>query len=384
MKTSTKKKGGESMSNLNLKQGDIIGYLELHNRYMSKRQKAYWDCTCQLCGNNKAIREDSLTSGKIVSDGCYKKTKIFSDKMRNNRKPEDLTGKVFYELTVLCLSENRTGKAIMWKCLCSCGKIVDVAAGNLKSGNSKTCGDYEAHRKVKLQDVWKQTLDDLTGQIFGDWLVKCRDGTSQPTRWICECENCGTIKSVLGNALKKGQSTSCGCRKHNPSLTGKTVGKWLVGKRNKRKRPNGHYCTTYLCTCECGTERYVDESRLLNGTSLSCGCVKSAANEYIASVLTKNGYKYTPEYKYNELRGPGNGLLRFDFAIHNSKGEVVCLIEYQGAQHYIEQEYGKVQREITDQMKRQFCKKHKIRLYEIKYSDNIDAKLEKIFTQIAC
>ena len=362
---------------------DMIGYLLLNERY-KKNNRAYWNCTCTLCGSNKDMREDTLQTGKTISCGCYTKSKLFSDKQKEKHQIEDLTGNKYYDLTVLGLSDNRVGKKIMWKCLCSCGKIVDVWSANLKNGNSKTCGDYKAHRLSYMEEVWDNVLDDLTGDIYGDWLVKNRDGTSQPTRWICECLNCGKIKSVLGQALKKGQSKSCGCRKQNPSLTGKQNRSWSVGKRSKRKRPNGHYCTTYFCTCECGVQRYVDESRLINGTSMGCGCVKSSANKYIANILTQNGCKFTPEYKYHDLRGPGNGLLRFDFALQDEKENVICLIEYQGAQHYIEQDYGRQQREITDPMKRKFCKEHNIPLYEIKYSDNIDAQLDKILTHIAC
>ena len=366
-----------------MNRNDIVGYLIL-NEKIQKNNRPYWNCTCQLCGQSKDIREDSLKSGKVVSDGCYKKTKTFSEKNKQIHTIEDLTGNVYYELTVLGLSNKRVGKKIMWKCLCSCGKIVDVWSANLKNGNTKTCGDFESHREKYMRKIWDETLDDLSGDIYGDWLVEYRDGLSQPTKWICKCKRCGTEKSVLAAALKNGQSKSCGCRRCNPSLTGQKVGCWSVGKRSKRKRPNGHYCTTYLCKCDCGTERYVDENRLLNGTSLSCGCVKSGANKYITSVLIKNGFNFTPEFKFEELRGPNNGLLRFDFAIQDANDNLICLIEYQGAQHYIEQEYGKIQREITDKMKKEFCKQHNIPLYEIKYTDNIDAKLEKIFTHIAC
>lgn len=372
------KKGGVGMD-----RNDMVGYLLLNER-KKKNSRAYWGCTCTLCGNDKDIREDTLQSGKTVSCGCYQKTEMHAEKIKQSHPIEDLTGNVYHELTVLRMSDKRVGKKIMCTCLCSCGKIVDVWAANLKNGNTKTCGDYEAHRIAHMKDLWDMTLDDLTGKIFGDWLVKERDGSSQPTRWICECLLCGTTKSVLGNALKNGQSTNCGCKRHNPSLTGKVVGKWSVGKRSKRKRPSGRYCTTYFCTCECGTQRYVDESRLLNGTSLSCGCVKSKANEYIAEILKQNNYSFMCEYSYPDLVGPGNGLLRFDFAILDNKNDVVCLIEYQGEQHYTNSDFGKQQREITDPLKKKYCKTNNIQLFEIKYTDNIDAKLDKIFTHIAC
>ena len=366
-----------------LNTGDMVGHLFLNDRHINK-SRAYWNCTCELCGQSKDIREDSLKSGKVISDGCYKKTKEFSNKNKSIHQIEDLTGNVYYELTVLHLAENRQGKHIMWTCLCSCGKIVDVWAANLKNGNTKTCGDYKAHRLKYMKDVWDNNLDDLTGNTYGDWLVLRRDGVVQPTRWICQCQNCGNVKSVLGSSLKNGQSKSCGCRKSNPSLEGQKIGHWSIGKRNKRLRPNGHYCTTYFCTCDCGTKRYVDEERLLRGTSLSCGCMKSKANEYIADLLREYKVNFACEYSFEGLTGPNNGLLRFDFAILDDDVNVVALIEYQGQQHYTSEEFGAQQRNITDPAKKKFCKVNNIPLFEIKYTDNIDAKLDKILTHITC
>ena len=101
---------------------DVVGYLELHSRFQ-KNKRAFWNCTCMLCGNDKDVREDSLKSGKQISCGCYQHTKEFSDKKKETHPIEDLTGNVYYELTVLHLAEKR-GKHIIWICQCSCGKIV--------------------------------------------------------------------------------------------------------------------------------------------------------------------------------------------------------------------------------------------------------------------
>lgn len=59
-------------------------------------------------------------------------------------------------------------------------------------------------------------LRDLTGETFGRWVVKSRANNYRDksgrscTAWNCVCE-CGTEKTVLGNSLKSGRSTSCGC-----------------------------------------------------------------------------------------------------------------------------------------------------------------------------
>ena len=76
--------------------------------------------------------------------------------------------------------------------------------------------------------------------------------------------------------------------------------------------------------------------------------------------------------------------MRFDFAILDDENNVICLLEYQGEQHFLDGEFGKQQREITDPMKRKYCKEHNIKLFEITYLDNIDEKLDELFTHIAC
>lgn len=364
--------------------GDKIGYLTLLER-KKKDKRAYWLCHCDLCGNEKEIREDSLKSGKQISDGCYNTSKERSEKAKLKHPIEDLTGMIFGDLTVTGLSDKRVGKKILWICNCSCGNTVEVWSANLKNGNTKTCGSL-FHRQHHLEDLWKNTLDDLTGMRFGNWNVLERDGNFQPTRWFCQCVLCGTIRSVLSVNLKNGTSTGDGCERANESLVGQTVGHWQVLERSKRLRPNGRYCTTYLCVCDlCGTQRYVDESRLLNGTSLSCGCLKSKYNEIISKYLADNNIAFIPEYKFTDLIGPGGGLLRFDFAVLDNKGNLQYLIEYQGEQHYKECEFGREQREITDPMKREYCKKHNIMLYEIRYDSNIDEELDRITsTHITC
>lgn len=59
-------------------------------------------------------------------------------------------------------------------------------------------------------------LIDLTGQKYGKWTVIKRDKgcSANHAKWICECE-CGETRSVTGNALRRGESRSCGCLKNS-------------------------------------------------------------------------------------------------------------------------------------------------------------------------
>jgi len=56
---------------------------------------------------------------------------------------------------------------------------------------------------------------DLTGKRFGRWTVIKRAENERfgRTQWLCQCE-CGNIKIVHGNSLRKGLSASCGCLGH--------------------------------------------------------------------------------------------------------------------------------------------------------------------------
>ena len=53
---------------------------------------------------------------------------------------KDLTGQRFDRLTVIerCIDANLHGT--VWKCKCDCGNVVDVFAGNLTRGHTKSCG----------------------------------------------------------------------------------------------------------------------------------------------------------------------------------------------------------------------------------------------------
>lgn len=61
----------------------------------------------------------------------------------------DLTGKVYDYLIVLARAPNKNGRT-RWKCRCKCGTELDVDAGNLVSGNSRSCGcrNDEVRRRV--------------------------------------------------------------------------------------------------------------------------------------------------------------------------------------------------------------------------------------------
>lgn len=62
---------------------------------------------------------------------------------------EDLRGRRFGLLTVIEKSDKRPNNDgwAHWECKCDCGKTTVVASGNLKSGNTRSCGCLKKGKK---------------------------------------------------------------------------------------------------------------------------------------------------------------------------------------------------------------------------------------------
>ena len=64
---------------------------------------------------------------------------------------------------------------------------------------------------------------DLTGEKFGRLtVIGLDDKPGKKTYWICQCE-CGNIKSVRSDSLKRGTIKSCGCLKKEQDQTNLTA-----------------------------------------------------------------------------------------------------------------------------------------------------------------
>ena len=113
---------------------------------------------------------------------------------------------------------------------------------------------------------------DLTGKVFGQLTVLSIVGNiGSRAKWLCHC-SCGNDVVVFGLAIKYGNTKSCGCGQHrHKDLVGKVFGRWTVIKyvgHNKLRH------LTWLCRCECGTERVCAGNNLKSGATKSCGCFR--------------------------------------------------------------------------------------------------------------
>lgn len=351
--------------------------------YVDKKgyKHAKWDCLCE-CGNTLSVVTSSLVQGLTVSCGCS--------------RIRDLKGQKFSMLTVLELDKNERktkSRSAKWICQCDCGKIVSVFGQSLISGLQKSCGCFNRSSASKFNYV------DLTGKKFGRLTVIERmpktltSGGHQVIKYRCKCE-CGAESIVDAGSLRDGTTTSCGCwnRERSSKLfltdfTNQKLDMITVIKRvDDYVKPSGDRVPQWLCQCECGNQVILTSERIKRAVFLSCGCVSYSSGERaIAEELSSNHIMFEKEYSFKDLVGPHGGMLKFDFKI-SGKNEEMILIEYQGVQHYKEVPHlSSLQRDLTDSLKRDYCEKHRLTLYEISYLDDIHKEMQKIIeTHITC
>jgi len=216
-----------------------------------KRGQVLWICECD-CGGIRIAETPRLRNGTITNCGC-----------KNGHFTEDLEGKVFGKLKVICKSDfidkdNRR----YWECACECGNYHRLS-GTALLGGTQSCGCIS-----KLH---------LEGQKFGRLTVlhksdkSDKTGSNRSYKWICECE-CGKIKSISGNSLSMGLVNSCGCLHLNTDLIGKKFNMLTVLRVTDQRYSEGS--AFYECQCDCGGVILATSVSLQNDLVKSCGCLR--------------------------------------------------------------------------------------------------------------
>ena len=349
----------------------VIDKIENHS-HKNNRTFVRWVCECS-CGNKKECTTSKLISGHIKSCGCLK------------FKKDDLTNKRINKLTFLYPDKNSKNK---WVCKCDCGKLTSVVPSNVKRGLTKSCGCL--HSKLISEKFTK----NLIGQNFERLTVLSRDNNkpkSSGVYWLCKC-NCGNEVSVISHSLINGNTKSCGCLKRE--LTSELLSLDLLGKKFGKLNVIKRYGTfvgsdetkysQWLCKCDCGSEKIVKGHDLVRKSVTSCGCIISRAEEKIRILLNHYNVNYKTQYSFTDLKSKKGWVLRFDFAIMDKVDNLICLIEYQGQQHFDDSYgwFGKQQRNETDNLKKQYCEHNNIKLFEITYKDNIEQQINNILLNL--
>ena len=106
-------------------------------------------------------------------------------------------------------------------------------------------------------------------------------------------------------------------------------------------------------------------------------CKESKGEKMIGDFLTEHKINYIKEYRFKDCKY--KKPLSFDFYL----SELNICIEYDGAQHFLPSYFNKNELfetiKLRDQIKNDYCSRNNIQLIRIKYTENIENKLKKIF-----
>lgn len=249
----------------------------------------------------------------------------------------------------------------------------------INNANRKIVKELAIKYDLSLDHFINGQTINLLNQRFGKLVViKKVASKGNGARWLCQCD-CGKIKEVDANHLRRGNTLSCGCliaekiTKYNKSeklidLKGQKFGKLTVLYRveNIGNQP------AWICKCECGTITHpIIGSNLRKGTTSSCGCLVSRGEAKIRELLNENNIKFDTQVTFKDCVSEVGAQLKFDFGIYDEQNKLQYLIEYQGIQHYCEVEWthdSLEKRQQRDQIKINYCKSKSIPLIIIPYT----------------
>lgn len=236
---------------------------------------------------------------------------------------------------------------------------------------------------IPQKEVVLQTR--LIGQRFGHLTVIEDTGQRlhRSVIWKCLCD-CGREHKVTSNNLNSGQVNSCGrldCPYHRTfkDLTNQKFGKLTALYPTTMKDGTHMY---WMCKCDCGNSELKEVAgvSLTQGKVQSCGCIKTSIGELnIEKILKQNNIIYQTQVQFKDLKNIKP--LRFDFGIYNKEGKIIRLIEFDGIQHFEEQDYfthSLTETKNNDIIKNEYCKNNNIPLVRIPYWERDKMTLEML------
>lgn len=246
-----------------------------------------------------------------------------------------------------------------------------------------------------------RNLKNYIGQICGCWKVIERDlhptSKSHETFWLSECQNCGNIASVRKTDLDKAPSSCNNCKGDFSAIgkikkydinPGDTFGyltaldrphtaHYLQIDKEKKLSKNGQNTAYVKCKCVCGNIVYVRKDNLLgikcgrHSRTISCGCASKSSGEIkTEQALQEAGLNYI----YNYILSDFSRYAPFDFGILDKDNNLICLLEFDGEQHFNSVEHFGGEEKLKEQQERdarknKYCSDHGIKLKRISYVD---------------
>ena len=248
-------------------------------------------------------------------------------------KSNNLIGQRFGKLVVVEKASKTYNGYSVWKCICDCGREIEVDTKRLKRGTIANCGCIPKNPNLR-----GPIPADLTGKRYGRLTVISREknNNSGRTCWLCKCD-CGNSSVVTTHELNAGKTKSCGClaieklRSRAVDLSDKKFGRltalYPTEKRDKKGSVYWH------CKCDCGNEVDITQDGLVYGSYKSCGCYKQEVNKTIHNNLTFVDNSCVEVLRSRKFRIDNTSGFRGVYAVKNGKWRAE--IGLQGKTYYI-------------------------------------------------
>lgn len=248
-------------------------------------------------------------------------------------------------------------------------------------------GDYQVYKDEDFKPQQKEQIlqTRLIGQRFGHLVVQKDTGKRlhRSVIWECLCD-CGRTHLVTSNNLNGG-TKSCGYKDcpyyvTYKDLAGQKFGKLTALYPTSMKDGSHMY---WMCKCDCGNPelKEVAANHLQQGSVQSCGCIKKSIGEMnIEKILQENNIPFQTQVTFPDLKNIKS--LRYDFGIYDPMtNSLVRLVEFDGIQHFKEQEYFShtlEENQTNDIIKNDYARSKNIPLVRIPYTERDKITLDMI------
>lgn len=278
---------------------------------------------CLACGNKIRASHHVKSIETYLTDERYKKSQV-----------EYVEG--FVGFTKTCLHKCPKCLRTDWK----------VSPGSILKGVEmcSKCQMGTISGWNKQDDKWYQTQK----RALGISIVNIEPYITADTKikHLCTVCGCETLKTP-GNVLSQRQVTCESCsyelRGKNQALDKQKLSKKLANFRCQyvSGEITGKYSVVTF-QCQCGNLFKKPIASVLSKGLDRCKTCASSESEgelCIREWLTANNFEFTPQQKFEDLRGVRNMPLSYDFGVYKS-GKLHTLIEYDGEHHFKPVNYG--------------------------------------------
>lgn len=346
--------------------------------------------SCKPCANKKSsnshIRLHALKESLISYPDYLKDWDYASNLTDPSMVPSGHDKRVFWKCSK-CQTKWRATVYSRIKQKTGCPKCSLSKRGNSWRRNAAIKNPITSHQ---LYDEWDYELNDKAPSEYS--------ATSNfKVHWICLTCKLKFKQTVSGRAkgtgcpkcnMVKGQIKRCnGFAVRNPlASNAKLCEEWdyELNKTDPTKLSRGSGEKVWWRCRHCGNKW----KAIIHNRTKGRGCPRcrqSHGEKSIEELLLKQRLRKDRDF-FTQKRFPGmvnKTSLRLDFYIPCCN----TAVEYQGEGHYFPIRWGGISEEQAkenlksvrrrDQIKRRYCKKHGIRLIEIRYDEDIEAKLRK-------